>query len=585
MRYLSQVLITLILLTTGSITYAQCGAPVPMLCDADGDRDVDSDDIVAIGLAKGAPSSGPGDIRDLDGDGMITVLDARQCVAMCDEEQCVDPGDVTGSSYYIDCDSTTVSEGTIDAPWNDFETVNSITLEPGDSLLLRRGTVCNGMLKPQGSGTEGNLIRIGAYGDGPLPRIDAQGMYAAAVHIEDMSHVVVQDLELTNPGNLSEPHRGLYLTAAESTVRNVEIRGLYIHDVTGLVKFSGTAKRGGAIIADSFFVTPVAQFDGVLIENNRIEDVGRSGIYFDGTSASSSSRPRATEHWAEGGQGVVIRENTLKRLQGDAIVAHGTAGAVIEDNVVSVGNLSGKDWLGPDRNCSAGIWTWNSINTLIQRNEVSGYRFGQSATDGCDGTGFDIDNEQDGTIIQYNYSHDNEGGFILLCSDDEPHGAEVRYNLSVDDGKVINASPCKFPTLGSYDGIRMYNNTFVAANPHTALETFPFERLPNAGDFQFANNIIYATSPRTTLIGCGDRCTNNLFYNLPPVGTEFVLGDPLFEDVSWRGAGRLEAGAAFRIRSGSPAIAAGLGVVNPPQTDYFGEEIPTTPAIGMHQPR
>lgn len=91
MRYLSPILITLLLFTASSLSYAQCGAPVPMLCDADGDRDVDSDDIAAIALARGTPSSGPGDIRDMDGDGMITVLDARQCVAMCDEAQCEDP--------------------------------------------------------------------------------------------------------------------------------------------------------------------------------------------------------------------------------------------------------------------------------------------------------------------------------------------------------------------------------------------------------------------------------------------------------------------------------------------------------------
>ncbi len=39
---------------------------------------------------------------------------------------------------------------------------------------------------------------------------------------------------------------------------------------------------------------------------------------------------------------------------------------------------------------------------------------------GCDGTGFDVDYDQDGTVIQFNYSHDNEGGFILLCTDAEP---------------------------------------------------------------------------------------------------------------------------------------------------------------------
>lgn len=476
----------------------------------------------------------------------------------------------------------TPGDGTIDAPWRSLEAANAITLEPGDRLLLRRGTECVGMLKPQGSGAAENRIVIGAYGNGPLPKIDARGTNTAALHINDMSHVLVRDLELTNPGNLSEPHRGLYLTATETLVTNVEIRDLYIHHVTGLGDFSGTGKSGGAIIGRILGDSTV-KIDNVRIESNRIEDVGRSGIFF--TASTVRNRPLATEEWPDGGQGIVIRANHLTRLQGDAIVTLGTSGAVIEDNRVHIGNLGGRDWLSENRNCAAGIWTWRANNTLIQRNEVSGYRFGQSPTDGCDGTGFDVDNQQDGTIIQYNYSHDNEGGFILLCSDDEAHGAEVRYNLSIDDGKVINASPCKFPTIGSFDGIRFYNNTFIASNPVTGQETIPLEVLGNAGDFQFANNIVYATSPSTNLLACGDRCSNNLFYDLPPRGTEFVVDDPLFEDPSWRGSGRVEAAEAFRLRPGSPAIAAGIELEDVPPTDLLGNEIPAPPAIGMHQPR
>jgi hypothetical protein len=70
---------------------------------------------------------------------------------------------------------------------------------------------------------------------------------------------------------------------------------------------------------------------------------------------------------------------------------------------------------------------------------------------------------------------------------------------------------------------------------------------------------------------------------LPPSGSDFVVGDPLFEDASWRGYGRLEAGKAFTLRSGSPAIDAGLPI-SPQQRDYFGTEVPANPAIGMHQP-
>lgn len=492
---------------------------------------------------------------------------------------------LVGTSYYIDCQSTTASEGTIDTPWNNLETANTTNLEPGDQLLLRRGTVCNGTLKPQDSGTMENPILISAYGEGPLPIIDAQGAFTAAVHIEDISHVVVESLELINQGDLNATarYRGVYLHSVGSTIANIEIRNLYIHDVTSRVDFGG-GKLGGAIIAYSNFDLPEPAFDGVLIENNRIEDVGRSGIYFHGTSFSDA-RPRATEPWPRGAQGVVIRENTLDRLQGDAIVAHGTEGAVIEDNVVSVGNLAGHDFLSEDRNCAVGIWTWHANNTLIQRNEVSGYRFGQSPADGCDGTAFGRDYNTDGTIIQYNYSHNNEGGFILLCSDNEPNRADIRYNLSIDDGKVINASPCKFPDIGSYDELRVYNNTFVMPDPHTALQNIRTSNIIWAGNFQFANNIVYATSSQTEPMACGDRCTNNLFYNMPPSGTEFVTDDPLFEDVAWRGPGRLEAGEAFQIMMVSPAIAAGLGLIPPPQEDYFGNEIPTNPAIGMHQPQ
>jgi hypothetical protein len=47
-------------------------------CDVDGDGDVDLDDLQAIFAARGAPAA-PGDPRDVDGDGVITVNDVRIC--------------------------------------------------------------------------------------------------------------------------------------------------------------------------------------------------------------------------------------------------------------------------------------------------------------------------------------------------------------------------------------------------------------------------------------------------------------------------------------------------------------------------
>ncbi len=72
-------------------SYTIEAAPAPtLLCDADGDGDVDRDDIAAIFAARNQ-SADPGDPRNSDGDGTITVLDARVCVLRCTLPLCASP--------------------------------------------------------------------------------------------------------------------------------------------------------------------------------------------------------------------------------------------------------------------------------------------------------------------------------------------------------------------------------------------------------------------------------------------------------------------------------------------------------------
>ena len=105
-----------------------------------------------------------------------------------------------------------------------------------------------------------------------------------------------------------------------------------------------------------------------------------------------------------------------------------TDGALVEYNIA--------------RNCNrragafnAGIWPWSADNTLLQWNEAS------FTHDTRDGEGFDSDYNSRGTIFQYNYSHDNEGGFMLICSPGQRNpgqnigniGTIVRRNISHND--------------------------------------------------------------------------------------------------------------------------------------------------------
>ncbi len=456
------------------------------------------------------------------------------------------------------------------------------------------------MLAPKGGGALGAPVVIGAYGSAhaPLPRIDGSAA-TAAVWLADMSYVTVEDLELTNAGDSTHLHRGLYFTSKSTPVRGITVRDLVVDDVDSLDSFSG-GKTSGGIVGQA--LSGSGRFFDVLIEGNQVRAVSRQGITVYGTT--SSTRPAAGRPWPQATTGLVIRDNTVSEVQGDGIVPLGTEGALVERNVVRRANLAGYDFSSPQRNCSVGIWAWDADNTLIQYNEVSDTRFGPSTTpgslNGCDGEAFDVDDHQDGTVVQYNYSHDNAGGFVLLCTSggtvaepNPPHHADVRFNLSVDDNATFNPSPCSGtfdPAINNLDGIRFYNNTVVAPAPRVTLELKDSPLTGLLGSFLFQNNIVFATSPdaRNHPFVCGTPCSHNLFFGMavPPTAVDAVTADPLFVDPTRRSP---EPGVAFafRLQSGSAAVGAGTkvpaGVPRPTAQDFFGNKIAEPPTLGFSE--
>jgi hypothetical protein len=59
----------------------------PKVCDVNGDGAIDRNDIAAILLARNTAAK-PGDPRDANGDGIISVEDARLCALACTNSQC-----------------------------------------------------------------------------------------------------------------------------------------------------------------------------------------------------------------------------------------------------------------------------------------------------------------------------------------------------------------------------------------------------------------------------------------------------------------------------------------------------------------
>lgn len=88
-----------------------------------------------------------------------------------------------------------------------------------------------------------------------------------------------------------------------------------------------------------------------------------------------------------------------------------------------------------------GIWVWAADRITIQFCESHHNSSGTST--GCDGLGFDLDGGVTNSILQYCFSHDNDGAGILLgnFSGARPWGNNtVRYNISVNDARTNNSS-------------------------------------------------------------------------------------------------------------------------------------------------
>ena len=477
------------------------------------------------------------------------------------------------ATTYVNCEAPAAgADGSKQHPLTTLADASAEPLSPGAKLLLRRDTGCTGTLALTGAGSNARPALVGAYGRGRPPLIAASS--EDGVRLANVSHATVEGLEVINPGDGMGKRRGVHLIAAGETARDLTLRDLHIHDVGGnLDKDTGGS---GGIQVDS--TGPgVGRFRGLVIEENRIEDVSRSGIFVVGVAGGD--RPRASEPWPEASRGVRIRRNEIRRIAGDGIVALGTDGARVRHNLVRRGNRAGRGLADPEGMiCNAGIWAFHANNTVIEHNVVAGMKF-----NGCDGSGYDIDYDQDGTVVQFNESRGNEGGFMLLCTDDQPRTATVRFNLSVNDGFSFNSSPCSRPA-GSYAGIEIHNNTIVGPDPGFATLGYPSTTLYGPPGLDFFNNVLVATDAGRT-IDCGPACRSNLFFRMPAAGTDPVAAPPRFrrhppyaDDTPAR---------AFKLRPRSPAIGAGARIPAGARRDFFGNRIGQggAPDIGFFQVR
>jgi hypothetical protein len=489
------------------------------------------------------------------------------------------------TTYYVDSRrGNDQHQGTSKGqPLKSLEKVNALSLGPGDAVLFRKGTTYQGQLKITGRGQPGKLICFSSYGSGDKPRIDGKGEHPETVLIYNAEYLKFDGFEITNQGAERKPHRmGLHIQLQDFGIAHqVHIANLYVHDVNG----SNVKQQGGG--AGIHWTNRGQQiksaFDGLLIENCKIERTDRNGI----TSSGYANR----NNWFPS-RNVVIRHNYLNDIGGDGIVPIGCEGALIEYNVLYRGGQR-----FPQGDAAAGIWPWSCDNTLVQYNEVAYYG------GPWDSQGFDSDWNCHNSVFQYNYSHDNDGGFMLVCSptqgnQDGNNGTIIRYNISQNDGKRIKWAAAGFSPVfhitGPVKNTHIYNNIIYLDRKRDPREDTDIIKFDTWGggwpdSTFFTNNIFYAADTASYSYGKSTNhfFTNNLYYGKlvnAPQDDHAIYAEPGFVTGGQGRQGRKTL-QGYRLKPASPAINKGK-VITGIMQDFFGEPIPLRPAsyhIGVDQ--
>lgn len=482
-------------------------------------------------------------------------------------------GEASARAFHLDAEGgSDAADGLAPArAWKSLAKANAFAFAPGDSLLFKRGTRHAGQFAPTGaSGTAAAPIFVGAYGTGARPLIEGEGLVQDAVLLSNLSYWHLTGLEITNlgatrptgTGNLRRT--GVRVVAADAgVVRGVRLRGLLVRDVNGSLVKHNTNEGHGILFASTGNTAvggELARFDDLVIDSCRLERADRNGI-----SQYTANGTRST--------GVIVRDNVLLDIGGDGIKIWGSDRARIERNVLRGGRMRAQDH-------AAGMWPFEATGTVIQFNEVSGMR------GTVDGMAFDADYRCDSTLIQYNYSYNNDGGFLLLCAPGNSYSRNttVRYNISVNDG--VNSARV-IQLGGKATNSRIHNNTFYIGSHRDVPLIASNEWDGGNADSTFFYNNIFHVAPGGRVSYVWDKSTRNFFANNLYSGQH--AGAP-------QDAGALYAAPAFAAPGDTAPgpvgplsyrvttfPGAGVAVADNGGRDFFGNAVPAGPsAVGAH---
>lgn len=482
------------------------------------------------------------------------------------------------ATYHLDSGSgNDAADGLTPATaWQSLAKANSVVYQPGDSLLLKSGATWTGRLQPQGSGTSAARIVIDRYGDGPKPVIHGGGLAGGAVRLQSQQYWTIRNLEVTNNGSSEPKKMGIQVrNDCVGTLSGIEVRDCDIHDVTGVMDNYIDGKESGGIVFQIMAsnLSVPSKWLNIVIEGNTIRNVIREGILMQSLWINKPQDPNS--YWSGLGpylpsENVRIASNTLENVGGDGIIPWCVKNGTIEHNLV---RRSNNNALGQGH---AALWPYFCEDVVMQFNEVC------ETKTAFDGMAFDFDNSDQRCIYQYNYSHDNEGGFLNMCCDGNGNGNIARFNISQNDGCIAGGRVFLVHGNGNH-GYQVYNNTIFVSRGNPPV--FEQGASSTGSDITFRNNIFINSGTGSFNAPGGCSFDTNLYHGNGHIAADphKILADPkaVFPG---SGANGLNSPGGYKLLAGSPALGSGLVITPNGGLDYWGNPVSSTdvPNIGAY---
>jgi hypothetical protein len=382
------------------------------------------------------------------------------------------------TTYYVSPTGSDSNAGTSPATaWQTINHVNQVRFRPGDQILFQGGATFAGNLTFDSQDI--GPITIGSYGNGRAT-IDAGTQ--TGILVTDAGHFTIANLDLVGAGFATNVGDGIRFT---SDLPGVTQAGITVSDVS----VSGFGQVG----VDFLGSNGSRDFTNVSVTFVTANDNGNGGVQ---VQAQGQARTIYIGHVQ-----AIHNAGSADTGSGYGILVFGANDVVIERSVAG-----DNGWLPGNHGETGGIEAIADNRVLLQYNEA--YRNHAGNSDG-DGVILDVTND---SIMQFNYTHDNDGAGLFLFAETGATSTRnvIRYNISQNDARTQQDTYGGIFVGADVIDADIYNNT-VFMGPSATSSPAAIRMLGLLGNSIHVRNNIFMTTGGVPVVSWDGTGTDVLF--------------------------------------------------------------------------